>query len=908
MTTILCPIIRMKPARRAVLSRVCLGAVAAGCLAALWNLPRWASWNEDIFTTWLAALQLAGPLAALVLGCLAAWASKGRDRTAWQLLAAGSLSYLVGNIAYILAALSGDVKAFPTLPDLAFFLMALLFAAGIMIYGRRQSLPLMITACNFILLYGAVIFGVRFLLHYEIKDSLLNEFATMVAFLYPALWGSVAALAIIRLVLYPSGARRLPIALLCVAVLFEAAADLIYASQLMRDVFQVGGWAHLLWMISALTVAWAAIEHLLLARAPEIELDDGKQEKPRLLGQAAVPALILFLILITGTISGAFGRGLYQYFAACLTIVLTLTVGLRELWVIKTRRDLQSIAEERLTKLSESEDRLTSVLESTSDSVLVLDLDWSIRFFNRRALELVPELAEFGVGSRYWNLFRRDEREIFGPSLERVLATGEPWEVEVFSPARQMWLDLRAFPTGNGISLFFRDITEQRRIREENEHLAQHDFLTGLFSRSVFNRRIEEELGANDSRAVLVIDLDFFKEINDTKGHAVGDAVLVEVAKRVRNCVPQHTLVARLGGDEFAIVLENWLPRELVRLGTQVVETLSRPIVELGHSLTVGASVGIASTQAGAGRADLFIKADIALYDAKAAGRGRVMLFEPSMEARIRDRWALMADLAHAAENGELELAYQPLLDTASRRTRGFEALLRWRHPSRGMIRPDEFIPLAEESGLIIGIGEWALRAALAEAAKWPEELSVAVNISTRQLAHAQFLDTIITALMDTCIDHRRLELEVTESALLSDTNLPILTEINHLGVGIALDDFGTGYSSLSYLQRFQFSKLKIDRSFIRSVPADAKSKAIVRTVVDLARTLGMHVTAEGVETAEQFEWIAENCDQVQGYFIARPMSAAEIPAYLASETDKHRGTRPAVDSRVGLSTRKRRA
>jgi diguanylate cyclase (GGDEF)-like protein/PAS domain S-box-containing protein len=879
----------MSMEQMAVLTRVGVVAVAAIGLAILWNLPSWADWNDEISTNWLAVLQLAGPTAALGLGGLAAWVSRGRDRFAWQLIAAGSLCYLIGNIAYISAALSGNTAAFPTLPDLAFFLMAVLFAAGIMIYGRRQSLPLLINVYNFILLYGAVIFGVRFLLHHEIKASLLSDFATTVAFLYPALWGSVAALAVVRLVLYPSGSRHLPIALLCVAVAMEAAADLIYASQLMRNAFESGGWAHLLWMTSAVTVAWAAFEHILLARSSTIELDDGKRETPRLVGQAAIPALILFLILITGTISGAFGRGLYQYSAAVLTVILTLTVGLRELWVLRTRRNLHDIAEERLVRLSASEERLTSVLESTSDGVLVLDLDWTIRFYNRKALELVPDLAECSVGGSYWDLLRSDESETFSARLKRVLETGEPWEVEVFSPARQLWFDLRAFPTGNGISLFFRDITEQRRIREENEHLAKHDFLTGLSSRSAFNRKIEEPLGVGASRAVFVIDLDFFKEVNDTKGHAVGDAVLVEVADRVRRSVPEDTHVARLGGDEFAIILEDLRSEELVQLGNRIVAKVSEPIEVKGVSLTMSASVGIASTEGAPAGDDLFTKADIALYDAKSTGRSRAVLFEESMEARIRDRWALLSDLAHAAERGELELVYQPLLDTSSRRTVGFEALLRWRHPSRGIVSPAVFIPLAEESGLIIGIGAWALKAALTEAATWPNELSVAVNIATQQLSHPQFLDTVVATLVETDIDPRRLELEVTESALLSEANIPILDELSHLGIRIALDDFGTGYSSLSYLQRFQFSKLKIDRSFILGVSTNLKSKAIVRTVVDLARTLGMSVTAEGVETAEQFQWIAQNCDQVQGYFIARPMHRSQILLFLASEADNLR-------------------
>ena len=876
----------MTTGQTAVLSRLSLAALVAGILVVLWTLPRWANWDDSAATNWLAALQLAGPVTALVVGGVAAARSKGRDRKAWQLFATGSALYVVGNVAYIVNALGGYASVFPTLPDLAFFAMALLFAGGIIIYSRRRALPVIIHTYNFILLYGAVVFGVRFLLHYEIRDSRLSEYATIVAFLYPALWGSVAALAVVRLVLYPSGARRLPIALLCLAVVVEATADFIYATQLMRDAFQVGGWPHFLWMVSAALVVWAASEHILIASSPAVELDDGRQQAPRLVGQAAVPALIMFLILITGTISGAFGRGVYQYFAGCLTIILTLTVGLRELWVLKTRKLLQAVAEERLLKLSESENRLTAVLESTSDSVLVLDLNWEVRFFNREALVVAPELTEIGIGGSYWDLLRQDEREILGPPLRQVLAAGEPWEAEVFSPSRQIWVYLRAFPTGDGLSLFFRDVTEQRRIREENAHLAQRDFLTGLHNRSMFNRKLDEELGFAASRAVLVIDLDFFKEINDTKGHAVGDAVLVEVARRIRASVPDDSLVARLGGDEFAIVIEDCSPDDLVELGNQIIHTLSCPIVEECQSLTVGACVGIASTHAGAQCADLFIKADIALYDAKAAGRGRVMMFESSMEARIRDRWALLRDLANAAEKGQFELLYQPLLDTVSRRTAGFEALLRWRHPTRGLISPTVFIPLAEEGGLIVDIGGWVLRTATAEAARWPKELSIAVNVSTCQLAHAKFLDTIVTGLLDSGLDHRRLELEVTESALLSDTNLPILKEINDLGIRIALDDFGTGYSSLSYLQRFQFSKIKIDRSFITGVPTDAKSRAIVKTVVDLARTLGMSVTAEGVETADQFDWIAENCDQVQGYYVARPMPSKEVPAYLALEAE----------------------
>ena len=315
-------------------------------------------------------------------------------------------------------------------------------------------------------------------------------------------------------------------------------------------------------------------------------------------------------------------------------------------------------------------------------------------------------------------------------------------------------------------------------------------------------------------------------------------------------------------------------------LWEHLIPSMQRLVI--GASL--GASVGIAWTRDSAVGTELFTKADIALYEAKAAGRGCVLMFQPEMELRVRERKALLSDLSRAAENGELELAYQPLLDTVSGRTAGFEALLRWQHPTRGRVLPENFIPLAEESGLMPSIGEWALRAACADAQDWPAHLSVSVNISTRQLADPRFVEKVRAALGDTGFDHRRLEFEVTESALLRDANLPILQEIGDLGIRISLDDFGTGFSSLSYLQRFQFSKIKIDRSFIANAPHDPKSKAIVRTVVELARTLGMQVTAEGVETAEQFDWVAQNCDQAQGYYCGRPIPTAEIPSFLAKE------------------------
>lgn len=388
---------------------------------------------------------------------------------------------------------------------------------------------------------------------------------------------------------------------------------------------------------------------------------------------------------------------------------------------------------------------------------------------------------------------------------------------------------------------------------------------------------------------MLLVDLDYFKDINDTLGHAVGDAVLIEVGRRIQACAPEDGLLARVGGDEFAIITDGRGEGELGAIAARVTSELSNPVAYENQSLAIGASVGIALTQDISNTTDLFTKADIALYEAKAAGRGCIRVFEPAMELRVRDRKALISDLSVATEKGELELVYQPLWDASSKRIAGFEALLRWHHPVRGLVLPEAFISLAEESGLMSSIGEWVLRTACSEAATWGAELSVSVNISTRQLSDPRFVESIVAALMDTGLDHRRLEIEVTESALLKDANLPILQEVNDLGIRIALDDFGTGFSSLSYLQRFPFSKLKIDRSFILNAPRDKKSMAIVGTVVALARTLGMQVTAEGVENADQFAWLAEHCDQIQGYYVGKPMRVAEVQSYLSREASLDR-------------------
>ncbi|MFL1463112.1 EAL domain-containing protein [Roseococcus sp. DSY-14] len=416
---------------------------------------------------------------------------------------------------------------------------------------------------------------------------------------------------------------------------------------------------------------------------------------------------------------------------------------------------------------------------------------------------------------------------------------------------------------------------------------AQADALTGLATRGALEARLREAFAeAEGGGALLLLDLDRFKAVNDTLGHPVGDALLRTVARRIRNAVRAGDLAARLGGDEFAVVLAGPAGApEAARVAERLVEVLSRAYLLEGHSVHVGASLGICLLGADARDAGEAMRhADLALYAAKDAGRGTFRFFERGMNERLQARRLLEADLRCALTMGELELAYQPLVDSASREVTGFEALLRWRHPTRGLVSPAEFIPLAEEIGLIGAMGEWVLHQACREAARWPRPVSVAVNLSPLQFRRGAVLEHVRAALAASGLDPARLDLEITESTLMDNTEevLAVLVALRALGARISMDDFGTGYSSLSYLQRFPFDKIKIDGSFIRNLGEDAESAAIVRAIAGLGASLGLRTTAEGVETAEQVRHLtAEGCSEFQGYHFSKPLSAADATRFL---------------------------
>ncbi|WP_159996332.1 bifunctional diguanylate cyclase/phosphodiesterase [Roseomonas sp. 18066] len=427
-------------------------------------------------------------------------------------------------------------------------------------------------------------------------------------------------------------------------------------------------------------------------------------------------------------------------------------------------------------------------------------------------------------------------------------------------------------------------LEEHRRAEARIAHLAHHDALTGLANRTLFQTRLEqavEQARRGDACAVLCLDLDHFKDVNDTLGHAVGDRLLQDVSARLTAHTRERDTIARLGGDEFAILQVGLgaQPNDHAGLARRLVEALSAPFDIDGHHVIIGVSIGVAVAPGdGLDIGQLMKNADLALYRAKSDGRGVVRFFKAEMNAHAQMRRRLLIDLRRAIDADEFELVYQPKVDIGTRATTGFEALLRWRHPQQGMIMPEHFITLAEETGLIVPLGEWVLHRACADAVTWPSHVMLAVNLSPVQFTSSRLMAAVASAIQASGLAASRLELEITETVLLRDieATLATLHRLHALGVAVALDDFGTGYSSLGYLQRFPFDRVKIDKSFVQSLGRRKESDAIVQSVITLCKALDMAITAEGVETEEQFRILAAaGCDEVQGYLFGRPQPAA---------------------------------
>ncbi|TWB94763.1 diguanylate cyclase (GGDEF)-like protein [Bradyrhizobium macuxiense] len=565
--------------------------------------------------------------------------------------------------------------------------------------------------------------------------------------------------------------------------------------------------------------------------------------------------------------------------------------------VVLVYSDISALKQQK-AELHETNLRLDAALTHMSQGLCLYNSEARLQVANRRFCEIFdisPELVipgmtmeeVLGLSVAAGNHGERTVADLL-MERERSMAQHEGNYLQHLSDGRIIAIAQRP-TTDDGWLVTCEDVTEQQRAESQIAFMARHDALTKLPNRTLLAERIElavAQVGRGSGFAVFCLDLDNFKQVNDTLGHPVGDELLCAVADRLNACVREIDTVARLGGDEFAVIQCGVQGgEEAERLARRIVECVGAPYELNGHRVVVGCSVGISMSPGDGTTGEKLLKnADVALYRAKMEGRGTWRFFEPAMDASLQRRRAIELDLREAMAKDEFSLFYQPLYDLHLDRICGFEALLRWHHPKRGLVPPDQFIPIAEEIGLIGPLGEWVLDRACEQAVTWPSEMKLAVNVSAVQFRDPNFIDVVVNALAASKLSPRRIELEITESVFLANSSetLATLHKLKAQGVRIALDDFGTGYSSLSYLRSFPFDKLKIDKSFVRDATATHGSKSIVRAVISLGRSLGMTTIAEGIETVEQLDHMrAEGCNEAQGFLFSHPVPVTEIAAKI---------------------------
>jgi diguanylate cyclase (GGDEF)-like protein len=617
-----------------------------------------------------------------------------------------------------------------------------------------------------------------------------------------------------------------------------------------------------------------------------------------------------------GSIGSAQGSRTVKLLVVCGVLLATVVTADQAAWSLRERVLLALVAvlaviagllvrRDRLTdqRVAAERRQLSIAVNNIPQGLVLYDASARIIICNQPYLDmfgLSPDVAKPGCTMQRLIAHRKETGSFDGDVDEFCNAIIH--KVSLGKATRQ----LAEAPGGRAIEIINRplksggwvatieDITERRHADEKIAHLAHYDGLTDLPNRILFRERLEQSLKAirpGEQLAVLYIDIDEFKSVNDALGHAVGDELLKGVAERLRGCLREADVAARLGGDEFAVIQTAIKDRsETTRLVDEIHSAIRQPLECMGHLITTDASIGIALAPGDGVDLDQLLKnADLALYGAKGDGRRTYRFFEAGMDQRARARRGLELELRPAISDGSLETYYQPVVNIEDDKISSCEALLRWRHPERGMISPAEFIPIAEDSGLINQLGLWVLNTACAEAATWPDHVRVAVNVSPVQFRSPSLALNVAAALAACNLPASRLELEITEAVLIRDDEaaLDMLHQLRKLGVRIALDDFGTGYSSLSYLQRFPFDKIKIDRSFIRDIAGPGASSSIVQAVVNIAAASDMTTTAEGVETEQQRNLLyILGCTEMQGYLFSPAIPAAEVRRLLLS----HRG------------------
>jgi diguanylate cyclase (GGDEF)-like protein/PAS domain S-box-containing protein len=862
--------------------------------------------------------QIAGDsgraLAAIAAGCAArfrAGRETDRIRRFWSWLSASAFAWAAGQIVWSYYEVIGHRSVpRPSPADLG-FLLAVPFAAGAIVSLLPERIPLMArarVAVDSLIVATSTIFVSWFLLLGNLYQSghgtpIVKQ---AIALAYPI--GDLVIFALAIVTASHFWTRRVPFALIAVALVALAVSDSAGAYLTTNGRHTTGALVDTGWVLGYLLLALAAF-----SPTGYEEQRAGRDHAHDWRGWLPYPTVLLCGTFILGqAIEGIALRGFLLWNA----IVLFLAVTVRQIVVLRENhhltRGLEQTVADRTADLRRSEERLQTVIQHVSDIVSVVSRSGQLLSVSSSVRDVLGYRPDELLDVNILSFVHPDDVALLEAFLTDMTgATAPTAHLEVRMRHRSgSWrytetagADLTDDPALQGIVLTTRDVSQRRELEHQLTDQAFHDSLTGLPNRALFGDRLEHAVTRStrvgNPLAVLFIDLDDFKAVNDTLGHREGDELLRYVAAELAQCVRHSDTVARLGGDEFAVLMEDATVGEALEAADRIQQRLRTPVMVQGSEIVVSASVGVAATDELVGEgAELMRNADIAMYSAKTEGKARSKLFESAMHSRVVERSALLADLRHALERDEMHVCFQPIVELASLEARGFEALVRWRHPERGTIDPVEFINLAEQTGLIGPIGEFVLAEACRQLVEWDrigtgsDQLTVSVNVSGRQLAARDLVSTVERVLQTTGLAPPRLTLELTETVLLDDieTSTEQLQALKELGVRLAIDDFGTGYSSLSYLRRLPVDFLKIDRSFIESLDGARASADLVRAIIDLGQRLQLTTVAEGIETPEQAGFLTgAGCHLAQGFYFSRPLSIAQVHDYLRSSGGQRR-------------------
>ncbi|GIF18064.1 diguanylate cyclase (GGDEF)-like protein/PAS domain S-box-containing protein [Actinoplanes tereljensis] len=866
--------------------------------------------SEAVSGFGLCYAAISAAIASLVC---AAWYS-GRARAGWVLIGLGTLSWGLGQAAWILLDRHGDEPPqFTSMSSIGFIGMVVLTSAGLLtlpspaqaLANRMRSvLDGLMVAASLILIAWIFVVAPRFDDGRDTPESLYFSLVNPL--------GDVMIITIVLYMLAQHRGRRPFSTLMLVGsgIVAFAMSDICYAYLNLIGEYRPGSVSDIGWFAGFALILVAAMKPLPVEPA---EVSEAERNQPvgLLLPYIAVLAALLTTVFWYAKV------GHSDLFVAYTRSALILLIVGRQLLTLRENRNLTRNLEARVAgrtaELFASEQRFHALVQHSSDVVTVVSPEADVLYQSESVQRVFGFPARMFTGKRLTKMIDPESGIRLAQALRQV--AGRPYATTMLElPVRHRdgrirqaevtITNLLSDPSVAGLVLNTRDISERKELQDQLVHEAYHDALTQLANRALFRERVSEALrrrGPDDDVTVLFLDLDGFKEVNDSLGHLAGDQLLVQVADRLRASVREDDVVARFGGDEFAVLIQAVLSSDdAEQVARRIVEVLEQPFRSESRDIHVQASIGLAAASVlgepeGDGAEQLMRNADLAMYKAKSAGGACFAAYDPEMLAGLVARLELEADLRAALDRGQLHLHYQPTVDLATSEVIGFEALARWEHPTRGMIPPTEFIPIAEATGLIVPLGRWVLSEACRQAVEWSAQsggrkVKMAVNVSVRQFDRADLVEVVASILAETGMPADQLCLEMTESVLMTDTddNLEQLLRLKALGVTLAIDDFGTGYSSLAYLRRFPVDTLKIDRSFVERLGALTDDTALADTIVQLGKSLGMATVAEGIEEFGQLAALREmGCHFAQGYYFSRPVPASEAGELFLSATVK---------------------